>query len=191
MTGLKPDFPVTTRRLRLRPLREEDLPWLLAYHSSVDVHRFLPIGTMDATTILNRIATGPWSRSAIESEGDAMVLGVELSETGELVGDVMLAWGDGANRGGEVGYVFNPAFGGQGYATEAVREVLRLAFEELGLHRVIARIDSRNERSLRLAVRIGMRPEAHLVQSWWHHDEWADEVHLALLASEWSSGAAS
>ena len=55
--------------------------------------------------------------------------------------------------------------GGRGYATEAVTLMLRLGFEEFGLHRIIARIDERNEPSVKLARRVGMRQESRLVEN--------------------------
>jgi RimJ/RimL family protein N-acetyltransferase len=186
---LRPTYPIATERLALRPFHEGDIDALLAYHSSADVHRYLPMAPMDADTVRTRITEGPWSRSAIEEEGQALVLGVELSESHEVVGDVMLLWVSAKDRCGEVGYVFHPGHEGRGYATEAVRAMVRLGFEDLGLHRVIARIDARNGPSLRLARRLGMRQEAHFVESTWLNDEWADIVTFALLETEWRASA--
>ncbi len=87
----------------------------------------------------------------------------------------------------EIGYVFAPAFGGQGYATEAGHALLHLAFDELGFRRVIARVDSRNQPSVRVVERLGMRLEAHLVENEWFKGEWSDELDFALLESEWLS----
>ena len=111
-------------------------------------------------------------------------LGVEIIATGELVGDAMLAWVSCAHQCGEVSYVFNPKSAGHGCATEATDELLRLGFNELGLHRVIARIVAGNARSLALAERLGMRREAHLVESWRRDGEWLNEIQLAILRSE-------
>jgi RimJ/RimL family protein N-acetyltransferase len=181
----RPTYPIETRRLLLRPLCEGDLEALLDFHSLPAVHRFLPMGPMDAASIMQRITTGPWSRASLEAEGDSIVLGVEVAATGELVGDAMLRWVSDTNRCGEVGYVFNPRHAGHGYATESVTEILRMAFDDFGLHRVIARIDAQNAPSLALAERVGMRREAHFIESWWHNEEWADEIDLAILTSEW------
>jgi len=63
------------------------------------------------------------------------------------------------HAGAEIGYVFNPSSGGRGYATEAVAMMLRLGFEEFGLHRIVARIDERNEPPVKLAPRVGIRQE--------------------------------
>jgi len=182
---LRPNYPVETSRLRLRPLGAGDLDALLGYHSSHDVHRYLPMDAMDAATVLDRLTMGPWSRSTLEEEGQALTLGVELATTDELVGDVMLRWVSSSDRCGELGYVFDPTHEGNGYATEAADAVLRMAFDGLGLHRVITRIDARNGPSLALSERLGMRKEAYLVENIWERGEWSDEVDFAMLEGEW------
>ncbi len=106
--------------------------------------------------------------------------------SGALVGDVVLFWRSREHRAGELGYIFDPAFAGRGYATEAAREVLRLAFDELGLHRVVGRIYAENLASARVLERLGMRREAHLVSNERLRGEWTDEVIYALLEHEWS-----
>jgi len=86
---------------------------------------------------------------------------------------------------GEIGYVFHPDAGGRGYAREACAAVLALGFAELGLHRIVARLDGRNEASARLASRLGLRKEAHLVSNRMFKGEWSDEIVFAILADEW------
>jgi RimJ/RimL family protein N-acetyltransferase len=139
---------------------------------------------MDRETV-GRHITGRWARQQISVEGDSLILGAELASRGQVIGDVMLRFQSAEHRGGEVGWVLNPDHSGQGYATEAVHAVLHLAFDQLGLHRVVARIDARNDASLRLAARLGMRREAHLVANEWFKGEWSDEVDFALLEDEW------
>ncbi len=65
--------------------------------------------------------------------------------------------------------------------------MLRLGFEGLGLHRIVARIDERNESSVRLARRLGMRQEARLVRNEFFKGEWSTELDFAMLADEWYS----
>jgi RimJ/RimL family protein N-acetyltransferase len=55
------------------------------------------------------------------------------------------------------GYIFNPAFYGKGYATEASRRILQHAFEELGAHRVQAGCNPDNAPSWRLLERLGRK----------------------------------
>jgi RimJ/RimL family protein N-acetyltransferase len=182
---LRPQYPVRTKRLLLRPLHPGDTDALLAYRSIPDVCRYVPFEPMTERDIAERLA-GPWSVTELTGAGQALTLGVEVIQTGELIGDVILFWHSWQHAGGEVGYVFAPAAGGQGYATEAALAVLRLGFEELGLHRITARIDERNEPSARLARRIGMRQEARLVHNELFKGEWSTELDFAMLAKEWA-----
>jgi RimJ/RimL family protein N-acetyltransferase len=68
------------------------------------------------------------------------------------------------------------------------REMLRLAFDDLALHRVIGRLDARNTASVAVLERLGMRREAHLVSNEYVKGEWCDEYDYALLADEWRAG---
>jgi RimJ/RimL family protein N-acetyltransferase len=181
---LRPSYPVRTERLLLRPLTAGDADALLAYRGRDDVSRYVPFEPMSRDDVLERIA-GPWARTELTDEGQALTLGAQLAETGELAGDVVLFWHSREHAGGELGYVLNPALGGRGYATEAAHAMLRLGFEGIGLHRIVARIDERNEPSVKLARRLGMRQEARLVHNEVFKGEWSTEVDFAMLADEW------
>jgi RimJ/RimL family protein N-acetyltransferase len=180
----RPGFPIRSERLLLRPLTMDDADALLAYRSREDVCRYVPFEPMSRADITERIA-GRWARTEITDEGQALTLGVEVAETGDLAGDIMLFWHSREHAGGELGYVFNPVSGGRGYATEAANAMLRLGFEGLGLHRIIARVDERNEASAKLAGRLGMRQEARLVDNEFFKGEWTTELDFAMLADEW------
>jgi RimJ/RimL family protein N-acetyltransferase len=181
---LHPVFPIRTSRLSLRPLTAGDADALLAYRSRPDVCRYVPFEPMDRRVIDERLA-GQWATTALTDEGQTLTLGAELTETGDLVGDVILFWHSREHRGGEIGYMLNPDFAGRGYATEAAHALLRLGFDDLGLHRIIARLDERNEPSARVARRLGMRQEARLVHNELFKGEWSTELDFAMLADEW------
>jgi RimJ/RimL family protein N-acetyltransferase len=139
---------------------------------------------MDERVINERLA-GRWATTALTDQGQALTLGIELATTNDLIGDVVLFWHSREHLGGEIGYVLNPDFNGHGYATEAAGALLRLGFEELGLHRIIARLDERNEPSAKLARRLGMRQEARLVDNEMFKGEWSTELDFAMLSDEW------
>jgi RimJ/RimL family protein N-acetyltransferase len=182
--SLDPTYPIRGERLLLRPLTSRDTDALLAYRGREDVCRYVPFEPMTRDGITERLA-GPWARTELTGEGQSLTLGAEVRKTGELAGDIVLFWHSREHAGGEIGYVFNPSLGGRGYATEAVSMMLRLGFEQLGLHRIIARIDERNEPSVRLARRVGMRQEARLVENEFFKGEWSTELDFAMLAAEW------
>lgn len=182
---LEPTYPVRTARLRLRPLVTSDANDLVAYRSRPDVCRYVPFEPMDEAAIIQRIDE-KWQNRGIGREGEALILGVELVETGRVIGDVMLRLASEVHRGGEIGWVLNPDYAGRGYATEAAHAVLHLGFDDLGLHRMIARVDARNDQSARLAERLTMRRESHLIENEWFKGEWSNEIDFALLESEWA-----
>ena len=183
---LCPEYPVRTERLLLRPLSTADAGAVLAYRGRADVCRYLPFEPMTREDVAARIA-GQWARTGLTAEGQSLTLGAEVAQTGELAGDVVLFWHSREHAAGELGYVFEPALGGQGYATEAARAMLGLGFGPLALHRIIARLDERNDASARLARRLGMRQEARLVSNELFKGEWSTELVFAILAQEWSA----
>jgi RimJ/RimL family protein N-acetyltransferase len=168
----------------LRPFVADDLDPLFDIHSRVDVARYLywePRTYDEVGEALKK----KMSQSQLTKPGEPLSLAVVRKDTGALIGDLVLFWVSEEHRQGEIGYIFHPDHAGQGFATEAAREGLRLGFEGLGLHRIVARLDGRNERSARLCERLGMRREAHFIQNELVKGEWTDEIVYAMLEHEW------
>lgn len=183
---LAPSYPVRSARLLLRPLTTADADDLVEYRSVPEVCRYVPFEPQSTADVIARMK-GAWRQQTLDQAGDSITLGAELMDSGKLIGDVMVRWVSAEHSCGEIGYVFSPAYSGRGFAAEAVHAGLHLAFDELGLHRVIARIDARNSASARLASRLGMRQEAHLRENEWFKGEWTDEIDFAMLTQEWAS----
>jgi len=181
------DWPVSTARLTLRPATPEDLRAVFAIRSLPEVGQWMP----DLPTSYDA-----WLVAQGERRAMGRIVAVLLDDV--LIGHLYLhvedAWGQAevkdqaAGTQAEVGWAFDPAHQGNGYATEAVREALRLCFEELGVRRVVALAFADNAASRRLMERVGMRHEATLVQESLHRElGWLDGVSYALLAEEWLS----
>ena len=178
-------WPVRTERLTLRPATVADLEATWAYRRLPEVHEWLPRTGLDRDEYVGLMS---------EPERLTKTLVVELD--GTVIGDLMLALEDGwaqaevveRARGvqAELGYAIDPAYSGQGYATEAVAGLVRVCFEDLGLRRVVALCFADNEPSWRLMERLGMRRELHAVRESLHRDgRWLDGYGYALLAEEW------
>lgn len=181
---LKPDYPVRTQRLVLRPFTAGDLDALHGIHRLPEVTRYLyhePRDRKETYTVL----AGKVAASVLAVEGQPLCLAAELADTGVLIGDCTLFWLSQVHQQGEIGFVFDPACHGRGLATEAAAALLRLGFEGLHLHRIIARCDGRNTASARVMERIGMRREAHMIENEFVKGEWTDELVYAILSSEW------
>ena len=187
---LKPEYPIATERLLLRPFESDDYEPLLAILSNPEVMRFLESGPEGPDEVRASLET-KLNRTALRREGDWLQLAVVPREGGTMVGFVTLIWVSREHRQGEIGFIFHPDHHGRGYATEATEAVLPLAFDGLDLHRVIGRCDARNLASARLLERLGMRREAHLIENEVIKGAWTDELVYALLDREWRSPGAS
>ena len=181
-------WPVRTERLALRPGTPADAEATWSFRRLESVNRWLTSAPQ----------TFDDYRSEFE-QPDRLAKTIVIELDGQIIGDLMLAVQDAwsqtevAERAAGVqaslGWVVHPDHSGRGYATEAVTELLRLCFEELGLRRVIADCFTDNEPSWRLMERIGMRRETHNVRDSLHRSgEWLDGLGYALLADEWSGG---
>jgi RimJ/RimL family protein N-acetyltransferase len=176
--------PLETERLILRPFTPDDFDALFAMHSRPDVARYLYWGPRTEHEVRSVLERKVASR-AIGSEGDVLAFAVVLKATNAVVADVVLRLVSQEHRQGEIGYIVHPDHQGRGYATEACRELLRLAFEELKLHRVVGHLEARNVASARILEKIGMRREAHFVENEYVKDEWQSGLIYAILDREW------
>jgi RimJ/RimL family protein N-acetyltransferase len=181
---LRPDYPLRTARLVLRPFASGDLADLYAIQSAPAVARFLYWEARDLGEVRQALDMKIRQRR-LDEEGDNLALAVVEPPADRVIGEINLRWLSRLHQQGEIGFVFHPDQHGRGLATEAAQVALRLGFEQLGLHRVIGRCDARNEPSARVMRRLGMRLEAHLVQNEFVKGEWADEQVYALLHAEW------
>lgn len=191
---LAPAYPIETERLLLRPIEPTaDVAALHAYQSLPEVCRYVPFEPRTREEIAERLRDPERVLWALFEPGQALDLAIVLKESGELIGDILLFWRDATNA--EIGYAVHPAHQGRGYATEAARAMLALAFDPppsgMALHRVTARIDQRNSASAAVLARLGMRQEAVLVENEWFKGEWSTEVDFAILDREWQALTAS
>ncbi len=178
-------WPVRTDRLTLRPASADDLEATWQFRRLESVSRWLT----SAPATLEEYRTH-FERPA--RLADTLV----VQRDGEVIGDLMIriedAWAQAEvkeqARGvqAELGWVLHPDLGGHGYATEAVRELVRICFEDLSLRRVVANCFAANDASWRLMERVGLRRELYTVAESLHRSgEWLDGMGYALLADEW------
>ena len=180
-------WPVRTERLSLRRATPGDVQATWEFRRRDDVSQWL---TRAPATLDDY---RQWFEDA-----DCLARNIVVQLGATVIGDLMVrvedAWAQAevADRArgvqAELGWVFHPALGGHGYATEAVRELIRLCFEEMGLRRVTANCFADNVASWRLMERVGMRRELYTVRESLHRSgEWLDGIGYALLADEWRS----
>ncbi len=109
--------------------------------------------------------------------------------TGEIVASVTLSnVVRGAFQACHLGYSVDAAHEGRGIAFEAVGAVVRFAFAELRLHRVMANYQPVNERSGKLLRRLGFTVEGYARDYLFIDGAWRDHVLTALSNPDWAAG---
>ena len=169
-----------TARLKIRPYSDADIPELLPL-----------IGTREVAATTLRIAhpyTEQDARAFLElaKEPDKMWLAITLRTDGRQIGGMGLRL-DPQHLHAELGYWLGVPYWGQGYATEAAREMLRYGFEDLGLHRVFASHFKHNPTSGRILQKIGMRHEGCQREHMRKWDQFVDSELYGILRQEWDS----
>ncbi|HET8598967.1 MAG TPA: GNAT family protein [Segeticoccus sp.] len=178
-------WPHRTARLALRPARREDVEATWRYRGLPEVVQWVTSAPADLEAYRR-----------IYLEPDRLPRTLLIERDGEVVGDLMVRVEDAWSQAevverakgvqAEIGWCLDPRVHGHGYATEAVVELLRICFAELGLHRVVAYCFADNEPSWRLMERVGMRREMATVADSLHRSgRWLDGFGYALLAEEW------
>jgi RimJ/RimL family protein N-acetyltransferase len=172
-----------TARLELRTLQRADAAAMFAYRSAPEVARYQswePATEAELRSFIESLAL-----QEEPTPGQWFQVGIALREPERLIGDIGVHVSAADPRQAEVGISLAPAHQGQGLATEALGALLDYLFSTLRLHRVSGSVDPRNGPSMALLKRIGMRQEAHFVESCWCKGEWTDDVICALLKREW------
>lgn len=142
-----------TSRLTLRPLSSSDFKPLHRVFNHPEVGRYLwdgePVHPSTTAEYLERSARD-FSRSGLgifglRRKGDPALMGFcgfRRSRSGET----------------EILYGLLPKWWNRGFASEAARACLSLAFREAGVPRVVAGVDAPNAASIKVLLKLGMKP---------------------------------
>lgn len=143
-------YPVLeTERLILRPVTLEDAEAMFAYASDEENVRYTFERNQSLEETRNNIARfylasplGRW--------------GIVLKKTGSFIGTIDLHKIDPVLKKAAIGYVIHKDYWNQGLTTEANRAVIHLAFEKIGMNKLVALHDKDNPASGRVMQKSGM-----------------------------------
>ena len=167
---------IETERLRIRKFELKDLQAVYEYTSDAKVMKYIPEGVFKEEAVKEFIQ----QNMGEEAEKFAVI----LKDENLLIGHIFFGkyFGDHTY---EIGWVFNPKFYNQGYASESAKAMLEHGFEKMKLHRIIATCQPQNTPSYRVMEKIGMRREGYFKKCIPSGDEWWDEYYYAILDEEW------
>jgi ribosomal-protein-alanine N-acetyltransferase len=183
MTLARATDRIESPRLLLRRITPADLPFFTRIHAIPDVVRYTghgkPRSVEETQAWLQATLTSyqelELGQLAVERKADGVLLGRcgmsdLVIEKNAAAGAIPRAWFGRAQAPAdlavtqerELGYTFDTAQWGHGYATEAAQCVFAYARDSLRLKRVVSVIDPHNVRSLRVAERSGLRREGEI-----------------------------
>ncbi|MGL5850946.1 MAG: GNAT family N-acetyltransferase [Phycicoccus sp.] len=171
-----------TARLRLRPFDDTDVDDLFALQSNAHVLRF-----WDAPPWRTRARATEFVAACrrIAEEGTGARPAVERAADGAFVGWCTFTQWNPEYHSASLGYCFDDAAWGRGYATEAAGALLQWAFDTLDLNRVQAETDTRNIASARVLEKLGFIREGTLREDCVVDGDVSDSWVYGLLRREW------
>jgi ribosomal-protein-alanine N-acetyltransferase len=171
-----------TARLRLRPFNDSDADGLFALHSNVNALRY-----WDSPPWSERLRAEQFITACrqMAEEGTGSRLAVDRVADGAFIGWCSLTRWNPDYRSASMGYCFDDAAWGSGYATEAARAVLQWAFDTLDINRVQAETDTRNAASARVLEKLGFVREGTLREDCVVNGDVSDSWVYGLIRREW------
>ncbi|WP_433089014.1 GNAT family N-acetyltransferase [Dactylosporangium sp. CA-052675] len=180
--GSLPTPTLHTARLRLRPFVDADANDLFMLHSSARVLRYWDAPPWSERARAERFITA--CRQMAE-EGTGARPAVDRLSDGAFIGWCGLTGWNADYRRASLGYCFDDAAWGHGYATEAAHALLRWAFDTLELNRVQAATDTRNVASARVLEKLGFVREGTLREDCIVNGEVSDSWVYGLIKRDW------
>jgi ribosomal-protein-serine acetyltransferase len=152
---------VEKNRLRLR----EWFPWLDSTKTAADVRLLI-------TKALLGHAAGNRFDNVIIADS-------------RIVGLVVFDWINHSNKSAGVKYWIDIDAEGKGILTCAVAELIVIAFNSMGIHRIEIQAATDNAKSCAVAMRLGMRLEGTIRDAEWLYDHYVDHNIYAITKPEW------
>ena len=174
---------LSTERLRIRRFLEDDYKDLYDYLSLEETYKYepgKPISIEEAKRIASDRAKGIGFWAITLKDNDKKLIG-HVSFI-QMEPKFFLTW--------EIGFIFNPAYQGKGYASESSRALINYSFTKLGAHRVVGYCSTENIASWKVLEKCGMKREGlRRKNAFFRKDKdgqplWMDSYEYAILAED-------
>ena len=170
---------IETERLVLRPFTMEDVPGVVEFAGSEETYR----GTLCMPRPYTEEDAVKWisSHNSQFFNGTGMESAITFNR--QFMGVVGLSINKEHNRA-EIGYWLGKPYWGKGYTTEAVRAIVRYAFEELELNRITSRHFPHNPASGKVLEKAGFTKEGFLRSEYLKDGKYLDAVVFGYLRQD-------
>ncbi len=173
---------LNTSRLTLRRMKISDAEDMYEYSRLPEVTRYLTWSEHPDVIYTRRYLEYIQDQY---SSGDFYDWALVLNDSGKMIGTCGFTSFDIQNNSGEIGYVINPEYRGNGYAPEAVGAIMRFGFIDLNLHRITARYMDGNNASRSVMEKCGMRYEGCAKNSMYIKNIYRSVHTCAILSDEY------
>jgi ribosomal-protein-alanine N-acetyltransferase len=172
-------FPkLNAGRLQLRQVSENDVDEVFALRSNPEVMLYIPrplaVTPQDAIDHINMVNKGV-------AENTSINWAITLTPSDKLIGMICLIRMQPENFRTEIGYILSPDYQQKGIMGEALKIVIKYAFEDLKFHSIEAVIDPENTASEQLLLKNNFVKEAHFKEKTFYNGIFLDDVIYSLI----------
>jgi RimJ/RimL family protein N-acetyltransferase len=172
---------IVGERIYLRPLELDDLERCQRWINDPEVNRYLVSGRFP----INRLKEEEWLRSHYKSDRD-VIFAICLKDGNEHIGNCGLHFINWIDRNAVLGIMIGEKREwNKGYGTEAVKLLLKYAFDTLNLERVELTVFDYNKRGIKAYEKAGFKVEGRLRRKRFKDGRYFDEIVMAILKGEW------
>ena len=147
------EFIFETEHLKIRKFHSSDAPRLYANHLEAEVKVWIPNESYE--NLEETEGASYFYADCVNRGRLPYVLGVELKETGELIGDTGVNEVEGKTGEVEIGYTICRKYSGRGYATELLAGMSDFVYSTFGFSVLYGRVMRGNDASIRVLEKNG------------------------------------
>jgi len=171
------------KRVVVRPLVPDDAASLHENINDYDIYKYTltiphPYKLSDAEWFINH------AKEKLEQK-KSYDLGIELKETGKIIGGMAICHIDEKHDAAEVGYWLGKKYWGQSITSESLELLMDFAFNELKLHRLYANTFIENIASQRVLEKAGFKCEGRRKEAIKKDGKYCDDFIYGLISSDY------
>ena len=176
---------ITGKRIRLRAVEREDLPFFVTWLNDPEVIKglfiYLPLSSTEEERWFEQLADLPPGEKPLAIE-------ILDGENWRLVGNSSFHNISMNNRSAEVGiFIGDKKEWNKGYGTETMQMLLEHGFETLNLHRIFLRVYSNNLQAIKAYEKAGFIQEGRMREDHYRQGKYYDTLIMSVLRDDWHS----
>jgi RimJ/RimL family protein N-acetyltransferase len=175
-----------TDRLKIREIEAADLETIHHLYCLPETDKFNTFGIPETSAVTKQLVM-EWISAQIAFPRKKYVFAI-TARTLDFIGLIGLTFGKSTYKNAELWYKIHPKYWNQGFATEAIYEILKLCFTEFNLHRVTAGCAVENIASIRVLEKVGMIKEGQGRKILPIRGEWIDNFEFSILETDYLFG---